>query len=200
MAPFPNIPSTISSYCIFPIVLPALASNPVPATHFLYIKPDEPKVPIYTTNRSLFLVNVPSDATALHLRHLFSKQLSLPSGRIESVEFEGKRPSSSRPEHEFPRELSLELANRVKKRKREAEMKDSKLLEEAKFPATRDRESHQSGSTAVVVFVDRASMEATIKAIKLHRKEKRRVTWGEGLENRVPVLGSTSKVLLYLMV
>lgn len=67
-------------------------------------------------------------------------------------------------------------------------------LDGISLPSTWDRQLHQSGSHAVVVFVDKASMEASLKAArKASRKAsggKDIITWGEGLdESRVPSLG-----------
>ncbi|MCJ1259710.1 Ribosomal RNA-processing protein 7 [Lignoscripta atroalba] len=196
MAPVFVIPSKISEYYILPISLPALPSNHTPATHYLYLRPHEPKIPSPTTSRSLFLVNVPFDATNAHIKHLFSQQMDLPSGRIENVEFESTRSNILRPETEKLEKFSHPQAQpgkkNNKKRKRGADVDDFERLEDVQFPTTWDRQLHKSGSTVVVVFVDRASMEAVIKAVKRLRKRDKDIVWGEGLEGKLPALGSAS--------
>ena len=47
----------------------------------------------------------------------------------------------------------------------------------------------------VVLFVDRASMEAAFKAVQATRKERKEPVWGEGLEDKVPALGYASSSL-----
>ncbi|KAL9118134.1 MAG: hypothetical protein Q9187_005326, partial [Circinaria calcarea] len=186
------IPLRISDYHVLPISLPPLSSFPTPATHYLYLRPDEPKIPNHATPRSLFLVNVPFDATVAHIKGLFSKQLELPAGRIEDVQFEysRRRLASTQDDISAINEASIGKSGKSRKRKRTAEEKSPEELESARLPATWDRELHKSGSTAVAIFVDRVSMEAAIKAVKRARKQQTIVTWGEGLEEKVPSLGS----------
>ena len=118
------------------------------------------------------------------MRHLFGSQLG--GGRVERVEFEGSR-SVSKPVVAPPVQ-----AKKGKKRKR-TETQSMEQVEGAQLPAGWDRELHQSGSTAVVVFVDRASMEASLKAAKKTAREGKEIIWGEGVEEKVPKLGSERK-------
>ena len=195
MAANSTIPMKISDYYILPISLPPLASLPTPATHYLYLRPDEPKLPTPTTPRSLFLVNVPFDATDVHIKHLFSEQLDLPNGRIEDVVFQGTKASTSKSEGQEALQPQNYLGKKSKKRKREAEVENLEILGVG-FPSTWDRELHKSGSTAVVVFVDRASMEAVVKATRRSRKEEKNIVWGQGLEGKIPALGSASMFMV----
>ncbi|KAI4240632.1 MAG: hypothetical protein L6R40_004999 [Gallowayella cf. fulva] len=184
MASSPSIPSEVSGYRILAISLPPLPSYPVSATHYLYLRPHEPKLPTPAAARSLFLVNVPFDATELHVRNLLSIQLGLPPGRIEEVQFEGsqKRIGSAAAE---PAKVK-----KGKKRKRDFERGNIEELEGTALPTTWDRELRKDGRTAVVLFVDRLSMETAYKAVKKVQKEGTMPIWGEGLEGKVPSLGS----------
>ena len=151
-------PKEIEGFHILQLSLPSLPSFPVPATHYLYVKAHEPKIPDPTTPRSLFLVNIPFDSTLAHFKHLFSVQLDLPAGRVEDVQFEGeKRKAAVAPE------LSATLIKKNKKRKRDIEEIVMPELE-GEFPEIWDRKIHRSGSNAVLLFVDQASKEIALKA------------------------------------
>ncbi|KAL8828075.1 MAG: hypothetical protein Q9170_006760 [Blastenia crenularia] len=187
MARVESIPLEIAGYKILPLSLPPLPSYPVSATHYLYLQPHEPKLPTPTAARSLFLVNVPIDSTELHIKNLFSIQLGLPQGRIEEVQFAGskKRVTGANDAAERPRK-----EKQSKKRKRGHEMGVIEELEGAELPATWDRDLRKEGLTAVVVFVDRPSMDAAYKAVKKIVKVGEKPVWGEGLEGKIPALGS----------
>ncbi|KAL8805760.1 MAG: hypothetical protein Q9182_001793 [Xanthomendoza sp. 2 TL-2023] len=159
-------------------------------THYLYLRPHEPKLPTPAAARSLFLVNVPFDSTELHIRRLLSNQLVLPAGRIEEVQFEGsqKRIGSAEASATEPRK-----AKKGKKRKRGPEPGDIEELEGTAFPDTWDRELRTNGRTAVVLFVDRVSMEAAYKAVSRIQKEGPLPVWAEGIQDKVPPLGSASR-------
>ncbi|KAL8811047.1 MAG: hypothetical protein Q9223_003170 [Gallowayella weberi] len=190
MDPSLSTPLEVSGYKVFPIRLPPLLSFPESATHYLYLRPHEPKLPTPAAARSLFLVNVPFDSTELHIKNLLSVQLVLPPGRIEEVQFEGsrKRIGSAEASTAEPRK-----AKKEKKRKRGPEAGDIEELDGTAFPDTWDRELRTDGRTAVVLFVDRISMEAAYKAVSRIQKEGPVPVWGEGIQDKVPPLGSTSR-------
>ena len=193
MAPTSAIPQMISKYIVLPISIPASDSFSTPATHYLYLRPHEPKIPDPTTPRSLFLVNVPFDATHVHIRHLFSTQLGLSRGRVEDVYFEGIGQKRAGAESESRAAEEQRIERRGKKRKRAGRNEgDTNDLEDTKLPEIWDRELHRCGSTAVVVFVDRPSAEAALHAAKRARKEGKEIIWSEELEGKVPALGSAS--------
>ena len=204
MAPSNSVPLQISDYHVLPIALPPLVAYPTPATHYLYLRTHEPKLPTPSTPRSLFLVNLPTDASEAHIKHLFSSQLGLPSGRIEIVQFEdstSKALTSLGERAPVATEDANSPKKKGKKRKRGDEGGMALDLDCAGLPDTWDRGLHRSGSTAVVVFVDRASTDASLKAVKRANKEGTKLVWGEGLEGRLPPLGSAStlpKVILNL--
>ena len=83
-----------------------------------------------------------------------------------------------------------------KKRKRGSGGINMDDMEGAELPSVWDRDLQTNGLTAVVLFVDRASMDAALKAVRSTRKEPRAPVWGEGLDDKVPALGFASWSLL----
>lgn len=180
-------PHQIAGYTVFSLTLPQLPSYPVAATHYLYISPHQPRVSTPSASRSLFLVNVPFDSTTLHVRHLFSKQIGLPAGRVEGIQFKGGGGETEN----SPRQTSSvsQLKARGKKRKRDDREIDIDNLPGAELPPTWDRMLQAGNLTAVVVFVDRASAESALKAVKKMQKAREKPIWGRGIEDRVPPFG-----------
>ena len=78
-----------------------------------------------------------------------------------------------------------------KKRKRGAE---EAVEVDTELPQIWDRDLRGSGSTAVVVLVDERSVEAALKAVRKLQKSKsledKWPVWGQGVEGKVPALGS----------
>ncbi|KAL8920572.1 MAG: hypothetical protein Q9208_006194 [Pyrenodesmia sp. 3 TL-2023] len=186
MAPNSTTPSEISGYRILPLSLAPLPSYPIPATHYIYLRPHQPKIPTPTAARSLFLVNVPFDATELHIKNLLSIQVGLPHGRIEEIQFAG---SKSRVERVEDAPTKPGNGKQGKKRKRGQEPGPTEEVNGTALPAVWDRELRKTGLTAVAVFVDRPSMDAAFKAVKRIRKDGTAPVWGEGSEGKVPALG-----------
>lgn len=190
MALTTSIPSQIAGYSVLPLSLPPLPSFPTPATHYLYVAQHQPKIPTATASRSLFLVNVPFDATETHIKGLFSQQLELPAGRVEDVQFEGQRRKAG-----GQNEVSTagdKTEKKGKKRKRGSDGGKIEAIDGAALPSTWDRDLQSNGLTAVVMFVDRVSMDTALKALKRVRKEKKIPVWGKGVKADVPALGSAS--------
>lgn len=187
MASSRDLPLQISGFYILPLSLPALPSFPTPATHYLYIINHQPKIPTATATRSLFLVNVPFDATENHIKYLLSVQIQLPVGRIEAVQFEGEGQKAEDNSYK-----QATVAKKGKKRKRVEENENTEEIEGASLPSTWDRELKGIGRTAIVILVDRASMEAVIRAIKKTRKDGKEPVWGEESDSMTPKLGSSS--------
>ena len=183
-----KFPLQVAGYNILPLSLPPLPSFPKPATHYLYLASHKPKIPTPTASRSLFLVNVPFDATEPHIKHLLSAQIGLPAGRIEDVQFANQRRKGGNGAEAKPKQ-----DKKGKKRKRGIDGADLEDVEGSALPSTWDRDLQYDGLTAVVLFVDRASMDAALKAAKALRKERIEPVWGEGIEDKVPALGSASR-------
>jgi len=178
-----NIPSLVNDFTVLPLRIPPVPAFPKETTHYLYLRANAPKVPTEDTPRELFLVNVPTDATETHIRSLFAEQLG--GARIEGVAFEGARVGKGITAPVAP------VARRGKKRKRTTD--DGSVVEEVGLlPETWDRDLHRSGGTAVVTFVDRASLELALKeARKAGKGGGKGLAWvGRGVEGRVALLGS----------
>ena len=182
-----KVPLQVAGYNVLPLSLPPLPSFPNQATHYLYFAPHKPKIPTPTASRSLFLVNVPFDATEPHIKHLLSAQIGLPAGRIEDVQFANQRRKGGNGE-----EAKTKQGQKGKKRKRGSDGTDLNDAEGSALPSTWDRDLQYNGLTAVVLFVDRASMDTALKAAKALRKERIEPVWGEGIGNKIPALGSAS--------
>ena len=190
MAPTTEIPVEIAGYNVLALSLPPMPSYPDAAKHFLYIGPHQPRIPVPTASRSLFLVNIPFDATEGHIKHLLSAQIRLPAGRIEDVQFECHKKTTSKANGDnTPKDKP---DGKSKKRKRGNTGEQGYDFGSAALPSTWDRELKIEKLTGVVVFVDRASTDAALAAIKATRKKRIEPLWGEGLEGKTPALGSRS--------
>lgn len=177
--------SKLGDYTILPIAIPPSSAFPKPATHTLYLRPHAPKIPTDNDSRSLFVVNVPMDSTPAHFKAVFVSLIG--AGRFESITFEHENRLSRAPNSE------IDVA--VKKGKKRKRMTNEETIEvDVELPPVWDRELRRSGSTALVVFVDQKSVELALKAIrklhKSHAKPGRWPIWGEGVEDKVPALGS----------
>ncbi|KAL8970879.1 MAG: hypothetical protein Q9183_001319, partial [Haloplaca sp. 2 TL-2023] len=189
MTPKETIPSEISGYRILPITLPPLPAFNVSATHYLYLRHHEPKFPSPSATRSLFLVNVPFDSTEYHIKNLLSTQVGLPQGRIEDVRFDGATTGTQNTEESA---IQPRRTKKSKKRKRDPESGGVAQIGGAALPKIWNREILTDGLTAVVVFVDRASMDAAFKAVKRVPKDVSMPIWGKDLEDKIPPLGPAS--------
>ena len=110
------------------------------------------------------------------------------------MQFEGQREKSSGMD-----EASIPKVNQNKKSKKRKRGNSVGVIEDMKgasLPSVWDRELQTNGLTAVVLFVDRASMDAALKAVKSIRKEGDELVWGEGLGGNIPALGSASQSLI----
>jgi ribosomal RNA-processing protein 7 len=169
----------VPGYTTLPLQLP---SDKLPATHYLYLRPHEPRVPTPDSSRCLFLVNVPIDTTEAHIRHLFGTQLA--AGRVERVSFEDV------PMKKNSVAIDSNLAHRNKKRKRVTADDLQSQLDDIWLPSTWDRELQKSGSHAIVFFPDIPSMESSLKAASKAARKGSTIVWGDGLPSeRVPPLG-----------
>ncbi|KAJ5935722.1 Ribosomal RNA-processing protein 7 [Penicillium verhagenii] len=176
----------VEGYTTLPLRLPSTPVFPHSATHYLYIRPHEPRIPDPDSSRSLFIVNTPIDTTETHLRHLFGNQLA--GGRVSSVQFEDvpdKRKNVA-PATEN------NLSQRNKKRKRATAEDLQSQLDDVSLPSTWNRQLHKSGAHAIVVFADRASMEASLKAAARAVRKGTTIVWGEGIStDSVSKLGAS---------
>ncbi len=173
-----RVPLRVAGFTVLSLSLQPLPSYPTAATHHIYIRPHEPRVPDSDTPRSLFAANVPIDATEASFRSLFADQLG--GARVERVEFDDTAASRS-----GARAATATAANSGAKAGKKRKRKGGKSVNHAEeqevtgphLPSLWDRTIWRSGSSAVIVFVDRASAQATMTEIKRARKEAREIPW-----------------------
>lgn len=178
-----KLPPTLGEYSILPIFIPPMPSFPVKATHCLYLKHHEPKIPTPTDVRSLFLINVPIDSTESHFRAIFTALVG--AGRFETIVFENEKRTpafSSIVEPSTKKDKNLK-----RKRGDKGKATDSNA---GQLPKVWDRDLHRSGSTAVAVMVDQKSVAAVLKAVRKVHKSGAFPVWGAGVEEKVHKLGS----------
>lgn len=184
MAP---VPKTIGEFSILPLSIPPLPSYPHTVTHHLYVRRHEPKNPTPDDDRSLFVTNVPVDSTEPHFRAVIASLIG--AGRFESIQFEADKKTSSASLE--PAQAARLSAIASRKRKRDDDSDEEEEIEEiARLPTTWTRTLHRSGSTAVIVLADEKSAGLVLKAIAKVHKTKKYPVWGEGVQERVPPLGT----------
>ena len=182
--PKEKIPTQVQDFTVLPVRYPASPAFPQETTHYLYLRANAPRVPTEDTPRELFVVNVPTDATELHIRSLFADQLG--GARVEDADFEDVRVVKG-----IRAPVVRHDGKRGKKRKRNTDDDAQEFGEEvALLPETWDRELHRSGGTAVVRFVDRASAAMALRDAKRASKSGTEIAWAAGVEGKVPPLGS----------
>lgn len=182
------IPKTIGDFSVLPLSIPPIPSYPHATTHHLYVKRHEPKNATADDDRSLFVTNVPVDSTEPHFRAVIASLVG--AGRFESIRFEADKKSS--PASLEPAQAARLSALASRKRKRDSATDSEDEEEEiARLPTTWTRTLHRSGSNVVLVLADDKSVELVLKAIAKRHKSKQYPVWGEGVQEKVPSLGST---------
>lgn len=189
-----KIPSRVNGLLVMPVQLPALPCFPTPIRHYLYASAHEPKHPDQLTPLSLFVVNLPIDANDILLKHLFSEQLGLPAGRIRNVHFVEPRGRSAcaNDASTTRNQMTLQKADAGpdKKRKRDVDLQEQAAASiDIDLPSTWSRTVLVAGTNAILVFVDRASRDAALKAIKSAARSEQSIVWGDGLNKKLPPLG-----------
>lgn len=159
-----------------PLRLPSTDAFPTESIHYLYLKPHDPKIPDDDARRSLFLVNIPITTTTHSLKHLFTTQLG--GGRVEAVHFA---------ENATGKPVGEATSSRKRKRMTAEELEAG--LDAHSLPKIFDSMIHESGATAIVVFVDRPSMDLAFKAAKRIAKSGTPLEWSGSLDAGIPPLG-----------
>jgi ribosomal RNA-processing protein 7 len=167
-------PREVAGFIALPLHLPKTEAFPRETTHYLYLKPHDPKVPEEEAPRSLFLVNIPVSTTEPLLKDLFTVKLE--GGRIERVHFSDTTLGKSHAP-----------ATKSRKRKRMTAEEIEAGLDTYSLPKVFDLGIHESGAAAVVVFVDRPSMELTLKTARRAAKQGTPILWDAGPD--APSLG-----------
>lgn len=178
---------TTDQFSILPIKIPAAPSYPETAIHQIRVRRNAPKIPTANDSRSLFLKNIPADSTEPHFRAVFAELVG--AGRFESISFEDDKRTA----------LALDPAQATKltgfarKRKR-GDVEAEELEREeaaAQLPQIWSRRVQTSSSTAIVLLADDKSVQLVLKAITKVHKTKKYPSWGSGLADDVPSLGSS---------
>lgn len=167
----------VADFLALPVTLRSSLATSEDATHYVYLKPHDPKAAEEDAARSLFLVNIPVNTTEEHLKHLFATQLS--AGRLERAYFSEDGRSRT----------GIAATSKGRKRKRITAEEIEAGLDRHQLGDIYGRHIHSSGSTAVVVFVDRPSMELSLKAARKAIKAGQEIVWGDGVEESIPALG-----------
>jgi ribosomal RNA-processing protein 7 len=166
-------PNSLSSYTILAAALPTVASFPIPCTHYMYLRKDSPTVPSPDTPRSIFVANIPIDATEDSLRAFFKQ---IVSARVERVDFEEDLAKAQIREQgilvkgkRWDEKATRQSGN---KRKRDEDEEEAGVL-----PSTWSVKTRKSGENAVVVFVDKATADAVVKECRALVKKNKTVPW-----------------------
>ena len=195
-------PTTVGEFTILPLTLPKLPGLPEAysdAKHYLYIRAHAPSIPTPSADRSIFVSNVPIDASETNLRQLFADQLG--GSRVESVDFDSAIPAAPaykrfKDDGKRAREDEEGEAGEKKgrKRKRDEDVVAEGVVEdeESALPRVLNGEIRRSGGCAVVVFVDKESRKGALREVQKAVKEGREVRW---LGGDVGVVGVERKYL-----
>ncbi|KAF2820382.1 hypothetical protein CC86DRAFT_459849 [Ophiobolus disseminans] len=175
-------PKTVADFTILPLTLPSLSGLPGQcknAKHYIYVKPHAPSIPTATNERSLFIANIPIDATESSLRALFADQLG--GSMVERVEFDSPipaQPMHKRWKTDQPSQDKGDKRGKKRKRKEEALVAEGVVEDEdSALPSIWPGELHRSGSGAIVTFVDKRSARGAMKEIHKAAKELKLISW-----------------------
>lgn len=184
-----TVPSKVQDFTILPVQLPPSPSCPSKTTqHYLYLRRDAPKPgeePTPNIKRSLFVANVPIDATEINLRKMFK---DIAGVGVERVEFDEHMQQRSRRGLVLGGEMVVQGTvvkvdvdtGRGKKRKRgvhEEEEVVKRQMEEISLPGVWERGVLRGGRCCVVVFVDESSREGALRECARVKKKGRFVEW-----------------------
>ncbi|KAH3995799.1 hypothetical protein HBI56_107360 [Parastagonospora nodorum] len=180
-----HVPKTVADFTVLELVLPTSFSLPEQckdARHYIYVKPHAPSVPTATDERSLFIANVPIDATESNMRALFAEQLG--GSMVERVEFDAPipaQPMHKRWKTDKPGNEDGEKRGKKRKRNEEALVAEGVVEDaESALPSIWPGELRRSGSGAVVIFVDKMSARGAMKEIYKAVKDSKSIRWKSG--------------------
>jgi ribosomal RNA-processing protein 7 len=178
--PSSRVPASVNDYTVLPLSIPPTSSFPVATKHYLYLRPNAPKIATDNTPRELFVVNLPIDATEAHLRALFASHGG--GASVDRVEFEGARTG---------KKVTAPVTSKSGKKRKRGTEGEAKAVE---LPEMWDRSVGRSGNTCVVVFVDAAAAELGLKEVKKAVKGAKEIVWGNEAGEKVPALGAASEL------
>ncbi|KAI9142579.1 ribosomal RNA-processing protein 7-domain-containing protein [Paraphysoderma sedebokerense] len=170
----PSLVSLPNGFHILPVHVPTKLSKSDFVVHQIFIKEHSAAKPNFQIpdGRTLFVLNVPIDATAQHMKHLFRN-----CGKIERVEFKGVIGHHGM-------SVDMEDDEDLIGNEKATELQTS----DRKCPQLQIRELLETGGIAYVVFKSKKAIE---RALTL--KQKKRVwsdSFGENEQNtNIPPLG-----------
>lgn len=180
-----HAPKTVADFTVLQLVLPTSSSLPEQckdAKHYIYVKPHAPSVPTATDERSLFIANVPIDATEGNMRALFAEQLG--GSMVERVEFDATipaQPMHKRWKTDKPGNEGGEKRGKKRKRNEEALVAEGVVEDaESALPSIWPGKLRRSGSGAVVIFVDKRSARGAMKEVYKAVKDNKSIHWKSG--------------------
>ncbi|WFD34525.1 hypothetical protein MCUN1_001366 [Malassezia cuniculi] len=154
---------TIAGFAVLPVTC---GPKDAPVLHSLYIRRHEPhgSHPTLPAGRTLFIVNLPTDATRSTIRDLFRK-----AGAVESIDFHNLADYSARDAEEYEdEELDVGAPDQPTKKKGPPKVHALPSLEPNGMPFL------GSASNAHLVFVDESSLD---RAMELPNKLSKPLRW-----------------------
>ena len=176
----PRLPREVAGFSILPVTLSGSTAYPKDVKHYLFIKRQESPDDDEKSERSLFITNIPSLTTELHIKHMFKTQLR--AGLVDHVVFsdEGNvREASIPPQHN---------RNGRKRKRITADALDNSL-ESFKLPSTWTGTPHVLGSNCVATFIDKANADMALKAVKRASNPGTQLHWDADVEEQLPPAG-----------
>lgn len=150
--------TSISGFTVIPI------SYSTTATHFLYARAhansSKSKAPAFPDGRTLFLVNVPPDATERQISQFFKH-----CGTVERVEFDRKDSQDAEEEEDesSDEEMEEEDADLPPQKRRKLAKADKKQAPKViPLPKNSLRTMRRTGRSCHVVFLDASSLESAV--------------------------------------
>ena len=170
-----KVPYEFADFVALPVTLKSQVLGK-DVKHYIYVKAYEPKIPDEESSRALFLVNIPVTTTQTHLKQLFSEQM--PAGHVQNVHFASNVQSTSsqsliattrtKPE---PTVLGKRKRSQLSSTEYEAKLMDLSL------PDIQPTRLHATGSTAIVIFLDRTSRDHALRACRKAAKSSSNLIW-----------------------
>ncbi|CAL1700081.1 unnamed protein product [Somion occarium] len=171
----PKLPASVSGFTPIPLTYSSSATHVLYARRNVGSKKNKPDVkgkgPAYPEGRTLFLVNVPPDATEREISLLFKS-----AGTVERVVFDGDREEVEEEleESDADEDMDSEVdgVDEDEEDTQEQPRKKRKILKEEKqappqvvpLPPRPDRAYRRTGGSAHVVFLDPSSLSRALTA------------------------------------
>lgn len=198
--PRSRVPTVVADFIALPVIFQSTVLKK-DVKHYLYIKAYEPKIPDEESIRALFIVNIPVTTNEAQLRHLFTTQLG--GGHVQNVYFANQDGSvvsttSSSALIATTKPATNATSTALGKRKRQSAQETpegiAQRLSNIRLPSTHPSQFHQTGSTAIAIFLDRPARDLTLRACRKAAKASasKPLIWSDGLSaSKLPPLGTS---------